>query len=203
MKTHNLKNILGFFCSISCILNDLNQFGFWTNVLTFRRKSSLVWISQRICMNICMFLVGPVLLQTLISINIDHKGLCVLWWIRVPAVPYPGRFTSLWRTGLCVLPASQKWNTLSAMLLTQVQPGTVCRVSAIQRTPEHIASLLLPCGFKRSTNQQPGDTSTQEHMRNISFKYMKSLFCMCWNIVNITGCKLGRIKWVSGEKKEQ
>lgn len=43
------------------------------------------------------------------------------------------------------------------MLLTQVQPGTVCRVSAIQRTPEHIASLLLPCGFKRSTNQQPGE----------------------------------------------
>lgn len=44
---------------------------------------------------------------------------------------------------------------VSAMLLTQVQPAAVYRVPGVQRTPEHITSLLLPRGLKRRSDQQP------------------------------------------------
>lgn len=51
------------------------------------------------------------------------------------------------------------------MLLTQLESGAVCRFPAIQRTSEHITSLLLPCVFKGSTNQQPENTKRMKKER--------------------------------------
>jgi len=58
------------------------------------------------------------------------------------------------------------------MLLTEVQLAAVCKKSGVQRAPEHITSLLLPCVFKGSSNQQPGHTNTHTHTHTlISSKY--------------------------------
>lgn len=53
-----------------------------------------------------------------------------------------------------------EFSQVKSVTLTQLEAGAVCRLPAVQRTPEHIASLLVPGGLKRGANQQPGHTHT-------------------------------------------